>query len=808
MCAVKNEFQRNGLLNKDLLTMAVALTLAAPTQAQQSPEFSMEEIVVTAQKRSQSLQDVPISVNAVSEDALNKAGVQTVADVKKLVPALNIYSGPSPAMTSVSVRGAGTGASDPTLEPSVGIFIDGAFMPRSVFGLSDLVDISGVEVLLGPQGTLYGKNTNAGVVSVSTKGMPDDLEFNAEAGFGDDGLQEHKLSVGGQLSESTGYRFAAMTRRRDGLLEDEITGADDYSQVDTQAYRGQIFWQPNNELSARGIAYYSLSDSNSSEGEISFNPNSAYYGYVSAFEAVNNPGHVIGTDSEDRKISLTEATGGRLEVQGASVQIDYDFDQFTLTSISTYQEWEQSGYYSDTDKTPLDILSSNDRMDEQSLSQEIRLTSPGGETIDWIAGLFYFKSQLHRGSATEKYSNWGIGLPGVDSPASLAGIAENLAEAGDYAIWENKYQTESVAVFGQATWNISDATSLTLGLRYGEEDKKFSLFNSAYDANDVQFNFANWFSGAYTGGSFMPLTTGSLTEDPTDFTNYGPTIRDGDRSESDVTGSISLNHFIGDTMLYATVANGSKSGGFNGTFGALSTDRREFDTEETINYEIGAKIDGLFDGRARINLAYFYTEFSDFQAAAYDPVSTSFLVVNAGKQITQGVDLDAMLLVTENLTATAKLEYLDARYRDFDGANCHELSGGTGCDLSDSRLPHAANWAGSFTLDYVLPLNNADEIYAHAGLSFKTKHNASTSNAPYANTRYELFDARVGWRNENWDISLWGTNLTDDTYTQSTYGNTVSNLFNGTDNNASSLNYNSHLNPPRSYGLTLRYSYY
>jgi len=786
---------------KNMLSMGVALTFGLPVVAlaEKSSSFTLEEIVVTAQKRSQSLQDVPISVSTISEDALKNAGVLTVADVKNLVPALNIFSGPTPAMTSVAIRGAGTGPSDPTLEPSVGIFIDGVFMPRSVFGLSDLVDISGVEVLLGPQGTLYGKNTNSGVVSVSTKSMPDQLEVEAEVGFGNDKLQVSKFSLGGKLSESTGYRFAALTRRRDGVLDDEITGDSEYGQIDAQAYRGQLFWEPSNELSVRAIAYHSLSDSNNGEGEVGFNANSAYYSYVSMLEAINNAGHVIGTSADDREVSFTQGKGGRLEVQGGSLQLDYDFDQFTLTSISAYQEWEQSGYFDDVDKTPVNILSVNDRMDEQSLSQEVRLTSLGGETIDWMAGLFYFKSQLHRGSDTDIYARFGIGLPGVGSSAALLSVAPNLAEPGDFAIWENKYETESIAIFGQATWNISEVTALTLGLRYGEEDKEFFLFNSAYDASGVQFSAANF--AAYSGGSYLPLTTGSLV-------GFGAVDRVGNRSESDVTSSISINHFIGNTMLYATVANGSKSGGFNGSFGPLSADSREFETEETINYEVGAKIDGLLDGRARLNLAYFYTEYKDFQAAAFDPVTVSFLVVNAGEQVTQGVDLDVTLLITESLTASVKLEYLDARYTDFEGASCHELSGGAGCDLSGTRLPIAANWSGSFTLDYVIPLNDADEFYVHSGLSFKTTHNASTTSASYADTRYELLDARLGWRNDNWDISMWGSNLTDDTYSQITSGNSIANVFNAVDGNASSLNYSRHINPPRAYGLTLRYSFY
>lgn len=785
------------------LPLAVAAITASACFGSVAEEaLFLEEVVVTAQKRAQSLQDVPMSVSAVTDAAIKNAGISSLDEVKNLVPALNIYSAASPAMSSIAIRGAGTGASDPTLEPSVGVFVDGVFMPRSVFGMSDLVDIDRVEVLLGPQGTLYGKNTNAGVVSVHTKDAPSEFEAEVEVSLGEDNLQETKLSIGDVLTDGLGYRVAAVSRLRDGFMSDEISGDDHYNQLDRQAYRGQVFWEPNDIFSVRTIAYYSLSDANGSENELEYNPASAYYGYLGAL------GQTPGIDSGDRKVSLTQPGGGRLEVQGASVQLDYELGSgLSLTSITAYQEWEQDNLYSDGDGTALPILATNDRMDEQSISQELRLTSPGGETVDWVAGLFYFKSNMHRGSQEDIYAQYG-GLPFVASPVALAAVAPNLIEVGDYAFWENKYETESLAVFGQATWNITENTSLTAGLRYGEEDKDFAMHVSSYDVDGTLFNFANWFTGDYTGGSFVPLTSGSLTTNPADFLSWGPVDRENDRSDDDVTGMLSLNHTIDDAMLYATVSTGSKSGGFNGSFGPAGTDERGFEQEDTINYEVGAKIDGLLDGRMRLNLAYFYTEYKDFQAATFDPTTVSFFVINAGKQVTQGVDLDLTYMVSESLTLTTKLEYLDAKYKDFEGANCHALTGGPGCDQSGMRMPFAANWTGSVALDYSLPLNNDDEIYAHVGMSFKSDHSADPTFAPYAEgVNYELWDARFGWRNDNWDISIWGKNLTDETYTQFTSNSVIASLFNAADAGASSLNHRRWINDPRSVGITARYNF-
>jgi iron complex outermembrane recepter protein len=794
----------NALNTVRKLPLAIAVVAASTSCFAESVEdsnFMLEEIVVTAQKRSQSLQDVPMSVSAVSEQTMKNAGIQTVADVQRLVPALNIISSSSPANSSISIRGAGTSTSDPTLEPSVGMFVDGVFMPRSIFGLSDLVDVDRVEVLLGPQGTLYGKNTNSGVISVHTKGAPGAFEMNVETTIGEDNLEEVKFAVGGVITDEVGYRFAASSRRRDGLLEDDVTGDPDYNQLDKQAYRGQLFWDPTDELSVRAIAYYSLADANSAESESSLNTSSAYYTYL---QGLGLPAST-SVDPEDRKVSLSEPAGGRVEVQGASVQVDYSFNDLTLTSITAYQEWEQSDVVYDSDLTSIDIGNYSERMDEQSISQELRLTSPGGETIDWVAGFFYFKSDVHRGSKDDVSSMFSVGLPGIPSAPALAGVAANLLEAGDYSTFENKYKSESFALFGQATWNITDATTVTAGLRYGQEEKDFSMHVSAYDASGTEFNLANWGFGfgPYAGGSFLPLVTGALGPDAADFSDWGAVNHADDLKNEDVTGMLSVNHFIGDSMIYASVASGSKSGGFNGTFGPLTLAEREYDTEKTVNYEIGAKLDGLLGGRARVNMAYFYTEYKDFQAVSYDPVSVAFTVQNAGKQVTQGVDVEATYLATENLTLTVKAEYLDAKYKEYEGANCY---GGVSCDLSGERLPGAANWTGALAADYILPLDNGSELYSHVGMSFKTQYNADPTGAPFAESRYEIWNARLGWRSDNWDLSLWGNNLTDETYVNITGGTVFGGVFAPADGGASYENYNSYINDPRSVGMTLRYT--
>lgn len=781
------------IFNRSALTCAISSALLLLGNSASANDFALEEIVVTAQKRAQSIQEIPMSVSALSEDALKTSGVESVADIQSMVPALNIVSSNSPAQSSISIRGAGTGAADPTLEPSVGVFVDGVFMPRSIFGLSDLVSIDRVEILLGPQGTLYGKNTNAGVISVHTKGMPDSFELDIEQSFGSDSLSDSKLDVGGLITDDLGYRFSARNRRKDGVMEDEFTNAE-YNAVDKQSYRGQLFWNASEDLSVRAISYYSLSDSNQSQDEVHIEPGSAYAGYTAAFLGAEAP----EADVKDRKVAPTEAAQGRVEVQGASIQFEYDLGDYLLTSITAYQEWEQDNGYVDNDSTRLDISYSNAAFNEESISQEIRISSPGGETIDWIAGGFYFKSDLEGGDPSSVFagSNHDLNLGGTQ-----------LFSPGDQMVWNQTFSSESIALFGQATWNLSEQTAITAGLRYNQEEKEFTAYSDTFDADGTAFRLANLLDGSYTGGFFYPTISGQTT--------LGDAMHVADdRKDSDVTGMISISHFIDDHMIYASIASGSKSGGFNGSFGAVPVSDREYESENTVNYEIGAKLD-LMDGRARVNVAYFYTEYKDFQATTFDPVSVAFGVINAGRQVTQGVDVDASYLATENLTLSVKFEYLDARYKDFTGANCALNSGefintDGDCVLDDERMESAPNWSGSVAADYIVAMNEG-ELYLHGDLSFKTSHISDpTRSAASQDTRYELLNARMGWRNDSWDVSLWGKNLTDDYYASAHTSNLVGNAFDGVDTflgtgKSSSNSYRRWINEPRSWGMSVQY---
>ena len=785
-----------------LIISAVLAMISLPATTQQ---LMLEEVLVTAQKREQSLQDVPLTVNVVSAEFLAQANLNSIADVQQLVPALNIYSATGPALTSVIIRGAGTGAAGPTLEPSVGIFVDGVFMPRSIFGLTDLVNVERVEVLMGPQGTLYGKNTNAGVISVVTRGAPEGFEAQLEGSMGDYDLAEGKISLANTINDAWSWRFGALVRQRDGLFEDEISGDDDLNEVDRQSYRAQLYYDSSEQLRLRAIGYYSLDDANQGNYERLFDTDSAWWNYfdgVQSSQGLPSP----GLDGEDRKVQTTEPSQSEVEVAGGSLQLDYDFnDSLSLTSITALQNWSIGDVYTENDGLATDFLYGSVGGEEDVFSQELRLSSSNSGPLNWMAGLYYFNSSLEAGDSQKEFV-YNFGFPGLD--VSLGPLTLPLAAPGDYSHYEYEIDTESWSAFTQTTWAITDATDLTLGLRYEDESKDMSMLVAGFDASDTPWSLDNALTGAYQGGFFVPLTSGNLDDD-------GPTLRADDRSEDNWSGMVSLKHQFDSTMLYATVSTGSKSGGYNVTFGGASVEEREFDTEDTINYEIGAKMEGLWDGRARVNVALFYTEYDDFQAATFDPVTVELLVKNAGQQTTQGVDIEAQLLLTENLSARLALEYLDAEYDDFQGANCHPLADATvvdgTCILDGETLEFAPEWSGSMSAAYRLPLQGDREFYSWLGYEFKSDYLADATRAPYAeDIDFGVWNGSLGWRSSHWDISLWGKNLTDETYVTTTvadlFGIAFANPILIGDVN-SSLNHARWLNEPRTWGVTLRYTH-
>lgn len=830
---------RRGAQHVVAVLSCLSLAMTAPAFAQEDPID--DEIIVYAQKREQRLKDVPMTVTVVTDEKLRASGTSDIAELQTIVPGMNYVTTIQPALSQLKLRGAGTGGTDPTVEPSVGLFIDGVYMPRTVFGLTELVDVDRVEILFGPQGTLYGKNTNSGVVSLHTKKPTRQLEGFAEITGGNYDLLDFQAAVSGPLSDTVSVRLSGRGTWRDGYLKDENSSAD-YNDADNQAVRGQLLWEPNQETSVRFIGYHSeKSGMNLASDSFAARDGSSRLGDLYDIMNFASGGGLapIGTDPNDRKVSYGDRVPeADLTVSGGSVEANYATEGVIFTSITGYQRWLQHNHFEDSDQSPFDIFSTSSRWRENSFSQELRVASPGGDKVDWMAGVYYFKSDLEN---QEPADGLGFGQIGADAPLVWAGapivdtgdvfpmdldfdqipdvfvpimtpFSPSVLNVGDTAHWTIDARTKSFALFVQGTVSVTDDLSLSGGLRYSHEKKDMIIDsfaeNSLPDAALPLFLDMNFDGVGETPFATIPgaVDIGGL------IATLFPTIHeDLSRTDNSITGMASVNYqATDDVTLYASFSTGEKSGGFNPAFGNVSADAREFDEEKTWNLEGGFR-SRVAGGRARLNLAYFFTRYRDFQDAVFDPVSTAFLVQNAGRQTTQGVDLSITANVTDSLTLSADIEYLHAKFNAYENAACHSLAdavhvGGPGspiCDFSGERLPFAPRWAGSFAADYVFPLDWS-EIYLHGDFSFKSNYTASSIKAPEAEgVSYELLNARIGWRSDKWDVAAWVKNLTNQTY-GTIYGpNVISNFL--TDPADPDLaSFRVWLNNPRTYGLTLR----
>jgi iron complex outermembrane receptor protein len=732
----------NPLIKTVLLTCITAVGSNALAQ--------LEEVIVTATKREQSMQDIPVSVNAITETTVQEAGINDVGDVAQLVPSLTVSTNLSPFATALRIRGMGTAQNDPSLEASVAFILDGIYMGRSGLGMSDLTDVERIEVLQGPQGTLYGKNSNAGVVSVITKKPnTEETEGYVEATAGDYSLQKYVGSVSGPVTDSLAYRLSGQWHKRDGWI-DNNTG-DDPNEIDDWNATGKIQWLPTDSLSI-------LVSGSHVDRDTSCCGTDATQTAAVTDELIAQGLEVLKNDAFDYKNNTNVDSNFDLTADAINVAMDYEFDSATLTSLSAWNDYDYKTSY-DADASELDVLAIvNDKYTGEMWSQELRLTSELEGPLQYMAGFFFAYEELTRGKPA---GNLQVGDDIIAVGGAATGTGANFglaAQAGDNYFMDNKWETETYAVFGQTTYSFSDDWEATVGLRYTTETKDADLYTEPVSS-------AALFP---TGGTLVQRAFGAIDDS-------------FNREKDGFTGLASLSYFVTEgTMIFTTVSTGSKSGGFNGVAGEGA--RREFDDEETINYELGIKSE-LFDNRLQLNATAFYTEFDDLQYLAQQASGVGLFVDN-GDAETRGVDMNFSAAPWDFLRLSGGLQYLDA-----------ENTSGQ-LDDNDLDVANAPDWSANLAATVLLPLFEGVS-YLRGDYSYMGDH---YTNAVYqaSSTKQdkEIVNARLGWRNDNWDAALWVKNATDEEYAS------LSNApitFTGTEAEF--------LQAPRTYGATVRYSF-
>ncbi|MFT6366746.1 MAG: iron complex outermembrane receptor protein [Bacteroidia bacterium] len=736
--------------------IATALSLAIYSYGALGQTPMLEEVIVTATKRAENLQDIPLAVNAFSSDTIHEAGINDTSDLAIMTPSLNANANSSPFTTRLTIRGIGTAQADPALEPSVGMFVDGVFMSRSGLGTSDLTDIERIEVLQGPQGTLYGKNANAGAISIITKRPNfDEFEGYVEASAGNYGMGKLTATVSGPIGDTVAYRLSGNIHQRDGYYDNAGTGVDDQNDADDWNLQGKLQWQATDRLSMLLSAAHVERDTTCCGAD-------STQGDTVQQKLIDQGLSPDNNDPYNYKVATDRPEAFTMESDLVSLHIDYDMHWGSITFITGWNNYEYSTSL-DADRSQLDLLYlSNEHNEGDSFSQELRLDASLGDNIDYQVGLFYYEQTTQRGDGTPIVFIGEDFITIADQqglPLPFPTVAL-VAQPGDYLTSLNIWDTRTLALFGQATWHIGDRWHLTGGLRWTDEEREAELFAESFSTAPLAAVI-----------SFLDIVS----------TPIDTTL---DRSSDNVDWLTKLAYDIGESsMIYASVSTGSKSGNFNGVNG--EPDEREFDDETTTSYELGLKATVL-DSTLRINAAAFYTEIEDYQFQDQMEVGIGTTVSNDGKVEVSGIDIQLDALPLPNLTLTAGLLYM------YD----YEITAGP---REGQELPYTAEFSGNIGATLVFPLAGGG-LYIRGDYIFMDDHITNGGNADQLKDKdiddRELLNMKIGWRNDNWNISLWGKNLTEDEYATQT---TITQLFSGQDSYF--------LAPPRTYGATLRYDF-
>lgn len=775
--------------------IAAACAMAAPAAAQDTGPAEVETIIVTAQKREQNLQDVPIVVTVVSGQQLQDAGVRDVKDLQVLTPGLNVTSSTSEAQTSIRIRGVGTIGDNPGLESSVGTVIDGVYRARSGVAFGDLGELERVEVLKGPQGTLFGKNTSAGVINVITKAPEFDFEGTGELTLGNYGAVGVAGSVTGPIAgDQLAGRLYVAKRERDGFYNVR-TGAGPRTLTDDAdqnfyTIRGQLLFVPNDTLRLKFMADYTQRDEHCCVNvTTSVGATGALVDALAADEGTLRPADPWRRTAYSNRDTVQDITD-----RGVSLQADWDITpDVTLTSISAWRKW-RAVQGTDIDYSSADIwyrpADGATFSEIESLSQEARLAG-STERLDWMVGGFYSDEKLRTsaftalGAAYEPY--FGLLLSAGANPAAvslLTGLPFGTNfPAGEGAFDRHSHDSTGWALFTNNTYKVTDAFEVTFGLRYTSDEKEvYSRYRNTVPAAACAAALVRPIPAAARAAICAPHT------DPA-FDNVD-TRQNG--SEDRLGGTLKLSYRLNETVMgYLSYASSHKSGGFNLDRSRIAAGVIDPDTSfpaETVEaYEIGVK-SNLLDNTVILNAAYFDQTFEDFQLNTYTGVS--WLVESIPEVTSRGVDLDLLWRTPmDGLDLNVGVTYAETQFGSDIPVTLSQR-------LSDARLAYAPLWSVSWGGSYEGAIGGGLILRASLSGKFTSEYNTGSNLDPRKiQDSMTIWNGRIGisTEDERWAIEAWAQNLTDVEYYQVVV-----------DQPLQSGTYAAFLGNPRTAGVTLR----
>ena len=698
-------------------TLTVSAIVAAVTQASLTyAQPMLEEIVVTATKREEGLQDIPVSVGVMSGEKMIEQGAFSLEDIALFIPNVDITE--TSGNEKIFIRGIGT-YGNAGFEQSVGTFVDGIYRGRGQASRAALLDLARVEVLKGPQNTIFGKNTIAGALNITSNNPTDEFEASVlatyEPEFDGWGTQ---LVVSGPLSDTFRARLAVRYDDSEGWFDNRTIGQDE-RQEEELVGRLTLDWDVTDNLNFNLKYETGQQDTVGRQNKVGFATPTATFIY-----------QTFGDPNFQDGLNYNKYQDGALP--GRSQQFDdsewdlisltgtWEIGDFTLRSITGWIDAEVDNSL-DLDFAPIQLIGQQRAELHEQFTQEFILFSPQGETLEYLAGVFYQDEDLTRLGDLDIYLSGIAPLFATNPlfPFVQAGLGDTTAQQ------RFVQDSETLSFFGQVKWNVTDRLNMQLGLRYSEDEKELfkSIDGAAFTAeNYVKYQrtpsiahtgFYDQFLGFYKqhqfdGNGFEVCDT-FLVPTPSQSCNIVPGF-DNVRSEDHLTGDFIVQYDLNDDMmLYAKYGQGYKAGGFDAANTVGNPAAEEFEDETAESWEFGAKL-GLWDGRATMNIVLFQSQFEDLQVSVFDGVA-GFEVANAGEATSEGIEIDGQVAVTEELTVYYAFAYLDSVYDSFPGAACHVgLQAVTPppcvADLSGQNTQFAPEYSGNLSFNYVANLTD------------------------------------------------------------------------------------------------------
>jgi outer membrane receptor protein involved in Fe transport len=792
---------------------------------------ALDDIIVTAQKREQNLQDVPIVVTAVSDQLLQDTGVKDIKDLSVLVPGLTVTSSTSEASTTARIRGVGTVGDNPGLESSVGIVIDGVYRPRNGVAFGDLGELDRIEVLKGPQGTLFGKNTSAGVINVVTRKPTRDFTASAEVSAGNYNIMEASGSINGPISDTLAGRLYVVNRQRDGFV-DVSTGAgprtsDEDANRHTSSARGQLLFSASDNFSARVTVDYATRDERCC-GAVQMNvgPTAANVAALA-----QDGGVAIPADIEARQAFANRNHDQQITDEGVALELSWNLEKLQLKSISAAREWRiENGQ--DLDYSSADLLyrkSNGDNFTEfGQVTQELQLNG-ATERMNWVIGAFYARERLDNASQVvfgndfETYvsSRFAPSIVTGDARATWLATQLGLAPGSVFAAGEgqiDKYaqRSTSAALFANDSIALTDALELTLGARYTQEEKELtSRYDNTAGGLGCDAIRQNLTASPMASSSIasqlllfpqspaeinsLPIFVGtgcSTAADPAfnDLLSHQDSV-----DEDQWSGTAKLAWRLNDQLMtYTSYARGYKAGGYQLDRSRMSPVTSSavldtsFDPELVDSYELGLK-SNLVKNTLLLNATAFYQDFSDFQLNTFTGVQ--FVVRSIPQVVSKGIDADLIWQTPwPQLNLQGGVTYAKTQIEDF-GSLLNEAGVFSATRKSD-QLSFAPEWSGTLSATFEQRVGSRLVLRANLGAKYLSSYNTGSNLDPMKiQDAYTLVNARLAIAsiNDAWTLEAWAQNLTDKTYAQVII-----------DGPAQTATYDAFLGAPRTFGITGR----